>query len=446
VIPFSTLVEPAEAPERFPSPFDRGAIHPLARRAAAETMTMLDAGLGDAWGLGQAGGGKMFGVLVVAGPDGALGYLRAFSGMLNGTWSMPDWSPATLDVQARDAIWIPGEAAMGALTDEAARTALSRELLPAIQGTYAFANARGEVRALRELFAPAEPPAGAGDCAAPKLLADAYVKGLRPIALAEFWWGAPPRTGDRRSGSFYAACQGKCPPILAHMLGGLPADPPPQYGVAALAPHEPAVVYEDAHIVVVDKPSGMLSVPGLSQKDCVSNRLRARYPDATGQLVVHRLDLDTSGLLLAAKDPQTFSAMQRLFAQRAIAKRYVAWLDGVLPDDSGVVDFPMRMDVEDRPRQIHDPVHGKVAVTEWSVLERASGRTKVAFVPLTGRTHQLRVHASNPLGLDAPIVGDRLYGRVAPEYGERLLLHAEWLSFVHPVTGVALQLTRPAPF
>jgi tRNA pseudouridine32 synthase/23S rRNA pseudouridine746 synthase len=335
---------------------------------------------------------------------------------------------------------------MGALTDEAARTALSRELLPAIQGTYAFANARGEVRALRELFAPAEPPAGAGDCAAPKLLADAYVKGLRPIALAEFWWGAPPRTGDRRSGSFYAACQGKCPPILAHMLGGLPADPPPQYGVAALAPHEPAVVYEDAHIVVVDKPSGMLSVPGLSQKDCVSNRLRARYPDATGQLVVHRLDLDTSGLLLAAKDPQTFSAMQRLFAQRAIAKRYVAWLDGVLPDDSGVVDFPMRMDVEDRPRQIHDPVHGKVAVTEWSVLERASGRTKVAFVPLTGRTHQLRVHASNPLGLDAPIVGDRLYGRVAPEYGERLLLHAEWLSFVHPVTGVALQLTRPAPF
>jgi tRNA pseudouridine32 synthase/23S rRNA pseudouridine746 synthase len=446
VIPFSTIVEPAEAPARFPSPFDRAAIHPLARRAAAETMTLLDAGLGDAWELGQVGGGKMFGVLVVAASDGSLGYLRAFSGMLKGQWTIAGWAPPTFDARARDVIWIPGEAALAALSHDAARTAMSRELLPAIQGTYSFANARGEVRALHELFAPAQPPAGAGDCAAPKLLAEAYAKGLRPLALAEFWWGAPPRSGDRRSGSFYAACQGKCPPLLAHMLSGLPADPPPQYGSAALAPHEPTVVYEDAHVVVVDKPSGMLSVPGLSQKDCVSNRLRARYPEATGQLVVHRLDLDTSGLLIAAKDPQTFSALQRLFSQRAIAKRYVAWLDGVLIGERGVVDLPIRMDVEDRPRQIHDPVHGKSAMTEWAVLERGNDRTKLALVPLTGRTHQLRVHASHPLGLDAPIVGDRLYGREAPEHGERLLLHAESVAFTHPVTGVSIQLSRPAPF
>ncbi|MDQ8162660.1 MAG: RluA family pseudouridine synthase, partial [Gemmatimonadota bacterium] len=239
-----------------------------------------------------------------------------------------------------------------------------------------------------------------------------------------------------------------CPPILAHMLRGLPADPPPVFGAAAIAADQPAVVYEDAHLLIVDKPCGLLSVPGRSGllRDSVSTRLRARYPEVTGQLVVHRLDLDTSGLLLAAKDATTFSALQRLFSLRAISKRYVAWLDGDVAGDDGVIDFPMRMDIDDRPRQIHDPVHGKAAVTGWQVLARENGRTKVAFTPHTGRTHQLRVHASNPIGLDAPIVGDRLYGRTAPEYGERLLLHAESLAFVHPVTGGEVAVTSAVPF
>jgi tRNA pseudouridine32 synthase/23S rRNA pseudouridine746 synthase len=220
------------------------------------------------------------------------------------------------------------------------------------------------------------------------------------------------------------------------------------FGAAAIAESEPRVVYEDEFLVVVDKPSGLLSVPGRSGllRDSVSTRLRARYPDATGQLVVHRLDLDTSGLLLAAKHTATFSALQRLFSLREIRKRYVAWLDGDVSGNEGLIDFPMRMDIDDRPRHIHDPVHGKHAVTGWQVLERAGGRTKVAFTPHTGRTHQLRVHASNPLGLDAPIVGDRLYGRSAPEYGERLLLHAESLAFTHPETGAELILTSPVPF
>ena len=401
------------------------------------------------WRLDEPGNGKMFGVLLVVAPDGTPGYLRAFSGMVAGQWVVDGWSPPAYDAAARDAVWIPGEAELYDLgADDEARTARSRELLPAIQNTYHFANARGEVRALRDLFAPKEPPGGAGDCAAPKLLAQAYAQGLRPLALAEFWWGAPPRTGDRRAGSFYPACQGKCPPILAHMLGGLLADPPPVFGAAVIAESEPRVLYEDEYLVVVDKPCGLLSVPGRSGllRDSVSTRLRVRYPDATGQLVVHRLDLDTSGVLLAAKRATTFSALQRLFSLGEIRKRYVAWLDGEVVGDEGVIDFPMRVDIDDRPRQIHDPVHGTPAVSGWQVLERAGGRTKVAFTPHTGRTHQLRVHASNPLGLDAPIVGDRLYGRSAPEYGERLLLHAESLAFVHPDTGHELVVTSAVPF
>ncbi len=444
-------------------------MHPLARRAALETLELLQSPAAAAWGLDAPDGGKMFGVLVVQAADESLGYLRAFSGMLRGEWSVEGWAPPTFDVAARDAIWIAGDAEMRARTLERAafereegsepasqalrrmddaRTARSRELLPQIQDTYRFVNARGERRALRELFAPALPPGGAGDCAAPKLLAQAYALGLRPLALAEFWWGAPPRSGDRRAGSFYPACHGKCGPILAHMLLGLPADPPPVFGASPFPLSEPVAVYEDAQLVIVDKPSGLLSVPGRSARlqDSVMTRLRARYPESTGQLVVHRLDLDTSGLLLAAKDSTTFSALQRLFSLREIAKRYVAWLDGDVEGDAGMIELPLRLDVDDRPRQIHDPEFGKTAVTRWQVLERAERRTKVAFHPQTGRTHQLRVHASHPHGLNAPIVGDRLYGRAAPEPGERLLLHAELLAFVHPGSGLDVRVESPAPF
>lgn len=469
MICFSPAPTSAEIPQRFPSPFDRAAVHPLARRAALELIDLLQSRSAAAWGLQEAGGGKMFGVLVVAAPDGTLGYLRGFSGMLAGQWVLDGWAPPAFDAAARDAIWVPGEAEMlrlradrdrlasdpavslnasALLALDEARAARSRELMPLIQATYRLSDAAGDARTLHEIFAPAKPPAGAGDCAAPKLLAEAYRRSLRPLALAELWWGAPPRSGDRHAGSFYPACQGKCGPILAHMLRGLPADAPPLFGAARFAAAEPAVVYEDAQLVIVDKPSGMLSVPGRSGllQDSASTRLRARYPDATGQLVVHRLDLDTSGLLLAAKDAMTFSALQRLFSLREIEKRYVAWLDGDVTGDAGVIELPLRTDIDDRPRQIFDAVHGKSAVTSWRVLARLDGRTKVALTPHTGRTHQLRVHAAHPAGLDAPIVGDRLYGRVTPGEGERLMLHAESLSFVHPVTGALLTLECAAPF
>ena len=476
MIPFSPAPTTADWPTRFPTPFDRKAVHPLARRAAMELVESLQSPHTHAWRLNEPGNGKMFGVLVVAAPNGTIGYLRGFSGMMNGEWDIDGWVPAAFDRVARDQVWIPGEqemldvtaqraALVATLPDDAnsaearritaairtldeARTARSRTLMRLIQDSYHFANARGDVRALRALFAPAEPPAGAGDCAAPKLLAHAYRLGLTPLALAELWWGAPAPTGDRRAGVFYAACRGKCLPILTHMLEGLPADPPPLFGSAALDPAEPRVLHEDDQLMVVHKPSGLLTVPGRSAslQDCVVTRLRARYPNATGPLIVHRLDMDTSGLLLCAKDLTTASALNRLFSLRLIDKQYVAVLDGTVADDHGHIHLPLRVDIDDRPRNIHDPVHGKPAHTEWRVLARETGRTRVQFVPHTGRSHQLRVHAANPAGLNAPIVGDRLYGHTAPDDDERLQLHAERLAFEHPVTGAMVVVEHAAPF
>jgi tRNA pseudouridine32 synthase/23S rRNA pseudouridine746 synthase len=322
---------------------------------------------------------------------------------------------------------------------ERLRASESRELMIQVHDSYAITSARGERRPLRALFAPGEPPGGAGDCAGPKLLGHAYRLGLVPLALAELWWGAPPSSGGRHAGQFYPSCRGKCGPILPFMLGGLPHDPAPVFG--ADPPDELAIAFEDRWIIVVDKPCGLLSVPGRGDGlgDSVVTRLRERHAAAT---VVHRLDLDTSGLLIAAKDPATHAALQRAFACREIDKRYAAWLDGAARADRGVVELALRVDLDDRPRQIVDPVHGKAAVTEWHVLERTAGRTRVALVPRTGRTHQLRVHAAHPLGIGAPIVGDRLYGRAAG----RLALHAEAIAFRHPHTGRPVELVCAAPF
>jgi tRNA pseudouridine32 synthase/23S rRNA pseudouridine746 synthase len=306
---------------------------------------------------------------------------------------------------------------------------------------YAVRSARGEVRALATLYRSGPPPGGAGDCAAPKLIALAYRLGLAPVALAELWWG-PPRDG-RFAGRYYPACRGKCGPLLPALLDGVAVEPPPEPGADAVAADEPRVVFADDAVVIVAKPVGLLSVPGRSGRlrDCVVTRLRARDPSLEGPVVVHRLDLDTSGLLVCARDAAGHAALQAQFARREVRKRYVAIVDGVIADDRGTIALPLRLDPDDRPRQVVDAHHGKDAVTDWEVLARVDGRTRLALSPRTGRTHQLRVHCA--VGLGAPIVGDRLYGRAT---APRLLLHAEAVAFAHPRTGATISVELPAPF
>ncbi len=284
---------------------------------------------------------------------------------------------------------------------ERLRRIVSREAMKRIHDTYVFRNALGEQTTLRALFHPHAPPWGAGECAAVKLLAHALALKLQPLELAEFWWGPPPSGGARVHGTFYPACQPKCGPVLPFLLRGLPVEPLRRFSSVPAGALE--VLHEDERCIVVSKPVGLLSVPGKTQRDCVLERLRERHPTAT---LVHRLDLDTSGVLLAALDAESHRALQHQFRDRTISKRYVAWLERELDADSGTLNLPLRVDLEQRPRQCVCFEHGKRAITHWQVLERAHGRTRVAFFPETGRTHQLRVHASHPRGLNAPIVGD----------------------------------------
>lgn len=307
-----------------------------------------------------------------------------------------------------------------------------------------FLNAKGETKNLCAIFEETvqkTPPAGAGECAAPKLLQYAYLSGLSPIAMAEFWWGESPKTEIRHHGYYYPSCRGKCEPILRHMLQGLDVEPAPSERYS-LSQNMPEILFEDQWLLVLHKPEGVLSVPGKSEEQSIYSLLRARYPEATGPLVVHRLDMATSGLLLAAKTQEVHRHLQAQFENRSIKKRYIALLDGILSEEEGVIDLPICPDCLDRPRQMVNEELGKTAITRYRVMDRKNGQTRIAFFPLTGRTHQLRVHAAHPLGLNCPIVGDELYGRKA----ERLYLHAEYLEFIHPVSGQRMVIEKKAEF
>ena len=306
--------------------------------------------------------------------------------------------------------------------------ALQRQLFQ----QYRFLNYNGEEQDLLAIFeqtAVQQPPAAAGDCAAPKLLQYAYLNGYKPLAMAEFWWGESPKSEIRKHKHFYPACRGKCEPILGHMLGGLTIDDNPLLVNPELQrPIE--IIYEDEDFAVVNKPEEFLSVPGIYIQDSVYERMKLRYPKATGPIIVHRLDMATSGILVIAKNKAAHKALQSQFIKKTVTKRYVALLDGLVEGNEGVIDLPLRVDLEDRPRQMVCFEHGKPAKTKWEVIERKDGKTKVYFYPITGRTHQLRMHASHPLGLNTPIVGDDLYGTKS----NRLYLHAEQIEFKHPTT------------
>ena len=320
----------------------------------------------------------------------------------------------------------------------------SNDLQKQLFDEYHFLNHHGNEKSLWTIFQETvqkDPPAGAGECAAPKLMQYAYQHQLKPIALAEFWWGLSPKSEIRKHGHFYPSCRGKCEPILGHMLKGLEVDDNPLLENPAIGKALP-ILFEDDHIIVVNKPAEFLSVPGKTISDSVYTRIQHQYPAATGPLIIHRLDMATSGILLLAKTKAAHKYIQFQFIHRQIQKTYVALLDGIINENSGTIDLPLRTDIDDRPRQLVCFDHGKPAQTEWNVLSRENGKTRVQFHPITGRTHQLRVHAAHSLGLNTPIVGDDLYGSKA----NRLHLHAASITFEHPGTKEPMTISVDPEF
>ena len=286
---------------------------------------------------------------------------------------------------------------------------------------FTFLNALGEEKSLPELFYPAVPPSGAGECCAPRLLQTAYKEGFQPLCMAEFWVGESPSDELRIDGHYYPACNSKCRPILRHMLKGLDVEPNPLLADREKLLSQLHIIYNDDELAVVSKPAGMLSVPGKDDLPNVQDAIKCAIPSAKGPLIVHRLDMDTSGLMLVALTEEKYHELQNLFLHRRIHKVYHALLEREMPiGEEGDISLPLRPDFDDRPRQMVDKVHGKPAQTHYRVLDNKEGHALLELSPITGRTHQLRVHCAHPQGLNNPIVGDRLYGKPA----ERLMLHA----------------------
>lgn len=387
--------------------------------------------------------GKMLGVLKVENQDGTVDYLYGFSGTVGGRATLPGFVPPIFDLTEPEGFFRRREAEISAMPPGPERKAASAELQAWIFDQYKVSNARGETLSIREVFARRGlvPPGGTGDCAAPKLLQYAYTHGLTPLAMGEFWYGASPASEVREQGRFYPSCTGKCGPLLSFMLEGLDVAPNPldrEYTAAA----EPRILHEDADILVVSKPAGMLAVPGRTRAKSLLEWLRERFGEVHS---CHRLDMDTSGVMVFARSLEAQAELERQFAEREVQKNYRARLvagNGPFAHARrGTIALPLAPDWYDRPRQMVDDANGKLAVTEYEVLEELpDGELEVRFVPRTGRTHQLRVHAAHERGLGRPIKGDRLYG--SPD-GDRLFLHAETLRFRHPASGLTVEFSDP---
>lgn len=323
------------------------------------------------------------------------------------------------------------------------RSKRSADLQERIFNHFIMLNASGESRDLCEIFADTPqhtPPAGAGECAAPKLLQYAYTNSYRPLAMAEFWVGDSPKEEIRRHGCFYPSCKAKCEPILGWMLQGLDVEPNPLEKQIDEAPLD--VIFEDEWLIVVNKPAGMLSIPGKLSSDSLQERVQRLRPGEEPPMIVHRLDMATSGLLIFAKTKEVHKRMQALFKTHDIKKQYTAILDGKIQINSGEIRLPLILNPKERPLQMVSFAHGKPAITRFEVVSCSEEKTRVHFYPITGRTHQLRIHAAHPEGLNTPILGDTLYGTPA----DRLYLHAETLDFTHPITGKHIHLATPCPF
>ena len=431
-----TLHTDLPKPERFTYPFFYEP-HPLCLLAAEEVKQEIRRI--------NPKEGKMFGVLVVETAQQQLGFLAAYSGLLEGHNDWGYFVPPIFDAQQPNGYFKTREREIMASEEH---KQMSQELQTWLFHQYQLLNARGETKDLVDVWQDYHcserirrkfplPPGGTGDCCAPKLLQYAYKEGLKPICMAEFWWGESPKNLIRHHEQFYPACRGKCKPVLTWMMQGLDVDPSPEETNTSHLGAE--IVYEDEAVVVVNKPSGMLSMPGRQETYSVATWAEERWP---GSMVAHRLDMSTSGIILVAKTEEAYHALQEQFTERVIKKKYFAIVEGIPKDEHGIVNLPLSSDPLNRPCQIVDHEHGKQAITEYRILATRQDHTLLALWPHTGRTHQLRMHCAHHEGLGCPILGDELYGRKA----ERLYLQAQAITFVHPVTNKRMHFELPYPF
>ena len=456
--PLESVIAP---PERFTYPFAYEP-HPLCQLAAKAVQAYI---AGHEEIREDADKGKMFGVLVVEMPTGRLGFLAAYSGLLAGRNDWAYFVPPVYDAQQPDGYFKTQEREISRISRDSRESRcsrdsgdssskqLSQELQTWLFHQYRLLNGRGEVKDLVDVWQEYYnrpkllrkyplPPGGTGDCCAPKLLQYAYKQGLKPLCMAEFWWGETTKTELRHHLNYYPACRGKCKPVLTWMLQGLDVDPDP--ALLSFERQELPVVYEDEWLLVVNKPSGLLSTPGRVEEYSVETMMQQLYP---GSMIAHRLDMGTSGLLIVAKTLEVYRNLQEQFVKHQVKKKYLAVLEPLDAldnlenlDKRGTISLPLRPDPMNRPRQLVDPEHGKRAVTDYEFLSDSL----VALWPQTGRTHQLRIHCAHPDGLGRPIVGDELYGTC--EKGQRLMLHAAEIWFLHPVTSINMHLSVTPDF
>ena len=427
--------------------------------------------------------GKMLGVLIYSREP--FKYLCAYSGVINGLKDPEHYFvPPIYDLQNPDDFYLQKDAeitainheikaieeqvATSASTERSSKSAkeqnnrisilkqqrklLSISLQQEIFEHFSFSDSQGRYKNIIQIFSEAKrglPPGGSGECAAPRLLQYAFTHHLQPIELVEFWYGASPKTIQRVHGQFYPSCIEKCSPILKYMTDDIAAgQAPAAEGPRPVGPLH--ILYEDEHLLAVEKPAGVLSVPGKVEGESIETRLHELYPNVKGPMLVHRLDQATSGILLAAKNAQVHKLLQQDFETRAIHKEYLAWVEGKLPSKSGIISLPICPNPDDRPRQIVDFLFGKKAETVYiseelgvwneelkQTPQETNHSTLLKLSPLTGRTHQLRLHCASPFGLGHSIIGDTIYG--GRPY-KRLLLHAYSLTFTHPVTGETISL------